>query len=293
MKPQPRPAAFVLAATDQGAMIVNRFDRHMLAPGQGIGVGYNLLETCAYDPDEVGVGVALLEMARIFRGGGVVAVDCGANLGVHTVQWARAMTGWGTVLAFEAQERVFYALAGNVALNNCFNARVRHAAVAAACGVIRVPQPDYCRDGSFGSLEVRPSAAAEFIGQPIDYAAGAEVPSLSLDSLQLPRLDLIKIDVEGMELEVLEGARACLARCHPLLIVEALKIDRGAPRLQAWLEAQGYCVFGMGANFVAVHQADPIRAQIRPGAPPPNTATAPAPPTAAGIQESPLEIGVA
>ncbi|HEY7837173.1 MAG TPA: hypothetical protein VIC54_01085, partial [Terriglobales bacterium] len=69
MKPQPRPAAFVLAATDQGTMIVNRFDRHMLAPGQGIGVGYNLLETCAYDPDEVGVGVALLEMARIFRGG--------------------------------------------------------------------------------------------------------------------------------------------------------------------------------------------------------------------------------
>lgn len=274
MNPQPRPAAFVLAATDQGSMIVNRFDRHMLDPLRGIGVSYNLLETCAYDAEEIGVGVALLEMARLLRGPGVVAIDCGANLGVHTVTWARAMTGWGTVEAFEAQERLFYALAGNVALNNCFNARVRHAAVARVCGSMPMPQPDYCRDGSFGSLELRPSPTAEFIGQPIDYAATAVVATISLDSLPLHRLDLIKIDVEGMEMEVLEGACACLRRFRPLLMIEAMKVDREVPRLQTWLEAEGYCVFGLGtANFVAVHASDPIRAHLRP-----NTQAAAAPP---------------
>src|SRR5260370_16749261 len=38
-----------------------------------------------------------------------------------TIEWAKRMTGWGSVLAIEAQERIYYALAGNIALNNCFN----------------------------------------------------------------------------------------------------------------------------------------------------------------------------
>ncbi|HUX65939.1 MAG TPA: FkbM family methyltransferase [Terriglobales bacterium] len=261
----PRKAAFVLAATDQGTLIVNRFDYRMLDEQAGIGVGFNLLDNSAYDPQEVGVALAMLDLAKIFRGPGVVAVDCGANIGVHTVEWARAMTGWGAVTAFEAQERVYYALAGNLALNNCFNASARHAAVGAACGTLRVPVPDYQRPGSFGSLELRPRPDNEFIGQAIDYspAATVEVPVVSLDSMPWPRLDFIKIDVEGMELEVLEGARQALARWRPMLIVEALKGDKA--RLQPWLEAQGYKVWAMGPNYVAVHATDPAAEQIRPG----------------------------
>lgn len=146
-----RKAAFVLAATDQGTLIVNRFDYRMLDEKSGIGVGFNLLDTGACDPQEVKVALAMLDLAKIFRGPGVAAVDCGANIGVHTVEWARAMTGWGSVTAFEAQERVYYALAGNLALNNCFNASARHAAVGLACGTLRVPVPDYLRPGSFAA----------------------------------------------------------------------------------------------------------------------------------------------
>ena len=43
---------------------------------------------------------------------------------------------------------------------------------------------------------------------------------MTLDSLDLSRLDLIKIDVEGMELEVLQGAKATLERFRPIIIVE-------------------------------------------------------------------------
>ncbi|MGH9417592.1 MAG: FkbM family methyltransferase [Terriglobales bacterium] len=262
MKPAQRKAAFVLAATDHGPLILNRFDYKPLGPDEGIGVGYNLLLNSSYDSQEVGVGLAMLDLARNFRGAGVVAVDCGANLGVMAVEWARAMTGWGRLLAFEAQERIFYALAGNLALNNCFNAEARHAAVGATCGTMRIPIPDYLRPGSFGSLELHPGPENEFIGQEIDYATTAEIACVTLDSLGLERLDLLKIDVERMELEVLEGARECIRRCRPMMIVESLKSDQ--TKLQAWLESAGYAVFAMGANFVAVHQTDPARPLIRP-----------------------------
>lgn len=265
MTHQPRKAAFVLAATDQGTLIVNRYDYHAVG-GATIGVGHHLLESGRCDADEVGVGTAMLDLAHIFRGDGVVAIDCGANIGVHAVEWARAMTGWGRLLAFEAQERLFYALAGNLALNNCFNAQARHAAVAATCGVMRVPVPDYRQPASFGSLEMRPRASHEFIGQTVDYsdAGTAEIACLSLDSLALPRVDLIKIDVEAMEMEVLTGARDTIARQRPLLIVESLKADPA--ELQGWLESAGYQVLGMGNNFVAVHRDDPIRPHMQPRA---------------------------
>jgi FkbM family methyltransferase len=55
-----------------------------------------------------------------------VAIDCGANIGTHTIEWAKKMTGWGAVIGIEAQERIFYALAGNIAINNCFNALQRY-----------------------------------------------------------------------------------------------------------------------------------------------------------------------
>jgi FkbM family methyltransferase len=67
-----------------------------------------------------------------------VAIDCGANIGVHTTQWARLMTGWGRVVAFEPQERIYYALAGNIAINNCFNVRAIHAAVPSTPGTMRL-----------------------------------------------------------------------------------------------------------------------------------------------------------
>jgi hypothetical protein len=41
---------------------------------------------------------------------GVVVIDCGANIGAHTIEWGKRMTGWGSVLAIEAQERIYYAL---------------------------------------------------------------------------------------------------------------------------------------------------------------------------------------
>jgi FkbM family methyltransferase len=264
MGQQKRPLAFVAAATDHGTMIVNRFDRAMVTPDQGYGVGYQLLENGRYDPDEVGLAVQMLDLRRRCYGDGVIAIDCGANVGVHSIEWAKHMTGWGIVVAVEAQERIFYALAGNIALNNCFNARAIHAAVASQPGTMKMPSPNYLTTGSFGSLELKKRTDTEFIGQPIDYSESkmVDVRAVSIDSLvHTMRVDLIKIDVEGMELEVLAGGTNCITSQRPILLVEAIKSDRG--QISAWLEARGYQVIETGLNILAVHKADKGLGEIR------------------------------
>jgi FkbM family methyltransferase len=261
-----RKLAFVLASSNHGTMIVNRFDYRM-QDGGGIGVGYQLLERGCFDPVEVELAVQLLEQRRRYHGDGAVAIDCGANIGVHTVEWATAMTGWGSVIAIEAQERIYYALAGNIAVNNAFNAIAMHAAVSSESGVMKIPEPDYLKASSFGSLELRKSDNNEFIGQPIDYSDGKLVPvqKLALDDMKLARLDLIKIDIEGMEMEALQGARETIERCRPILLIEQIKAGR--EQLRAWLVERGYEPIDAGINLLAVHKSDPTLQQLNQKSP--------------------------
>jgi FkbM family methyltransferase len=251
------PIAFILASTFHGTMIVNRFDYRPVEPGRIYGVGIQLLNNSTYQPDETALVTSLLSRRRRHFGDGVNVLDIGANIGAFTVAWARHMAGWGQVLAVEAQERIYYALAGNIAVNNCFNARAICAAVTSQCGAMRVPVPNYLVPGSFGSLELRRSEHNENIGQPVDYNEGqmVSVNAITVDSLDLPRLDLMKVDVERMELEVLEGAREAIEHYHPILVVENLKTDRAM--LRNVLDSYGYKYFVSGMNFVAIHPSDP------------------------------------
>ncbi len=257
-----RKLAFVLAASNHGTMILNRFDQRMFGPDRGIGVGYQVLETGTFDPLEVELALQLLDMRRRFHGDGVIGVDCGANIGVHSIEWATSMTGWGSVIAIEAQERIYYALAGNIAINNCFNAIAMHAAVSSESGVMKIPCPDYLTPSSFGSLELRPSASNEFIGQFIDYSDDKTVPvqKIALDNLGLARCDLIKLDVEGMEFEALEGARDTIERCRPVLLIEQIKAGRD--QLHAWLAERGYETADAGINLLAIHKSDETLGQL-------------------------------
>ena len=258
-----RKLAFVLAASNHGTMILNRFDYRMTGPAAGVGVGFQVLEAGAYDPVEVELALQLIEARRRFHGDGVVAIDCGANIGVHAVEWATAMTGWGSVVAIEAQERIYYALAGNIAINNCFNAIAMHAAVAAERGVMNIPVPDYFLPSSFGSLELKPRADTEFIGQPIDYSDGKTVAieKITIDALSLPRVDLIKLDIEGMEMEALAGAQVTIERSRPIVLVESIKAGREP--LRAHLAERGYKVADAGMNLLAIHKSDPVADELQ------------------------------
>lgn len=260
-----RPIAFVLASTNHGSMLVNRHDYRLTQDGGGYGVGYQLLNTSAFDPMEINFAVQLLMSRKQNFGDGVVAIDCGANIGVHTIEWAQAMHGWGEVIAFEAQERIYYALAGNIALNNCFNAKAIFAAVGASDGEILVPLPNYFSASSFGSLEIRKKSTTEFIGQEIDYTEEncVRTEMMSIDKLKLKRLDFIKIDIEGMEMEALLGGEKSINENKPILMIEKIKSDEG--ELHKFVEKFGYQIFPLGINLLAVHKDDPVSKQIKVG----------------------------
>ena len=76
------------------------------------------------------------------------------------------------------------------------------------------------------------------------------MPISTIDHLELADVHVIKIDAEGMELEVLAGAQQTIARCRPVLLVECLKVDR--ERLLAILKNADYRVYQVDINLLAI-----------------------------------------
>ncbi len=168
-----------------------------------------------------------LELLSLFVKPGAVVVDVGANIGTHAVALAQKAGPSGAVFAFEPQRVVHQVLCANFALNGLLSARALHAAVGATPGGLRVPDIDYAVTGNFG-------------GVPLGgWAEGETVPVLTLDGFDLARCDLLKIDVEGMELDVMRGAERTLARLSPVLYFEN-NGPHGAPEAVKFLQTLGY-----------------------------------------------------
>jgi FkbM family methyltransferase len=165
------------------------------------------------------------------------------------------------VISFEAQERIFYALAGNIIMNNCFNARAIWAAVGASAGEIGVPIPDYHQPSSYGSLEIVKTENTEFIGQKINYHNTQPTQLLSIDDMKLDRVDFIKIDIEGMEIQALHGASETIERAKPLMLIEHIKSN--ITDIDNFLSNFGYKSYPMGINIFAIHKSDPMADQIK------------------------------
>jgi len=258
-----KPITFVLVSTNQGMMIVHKNDyREFEQNGKNvrIGVGHQLLETGSYEEAEVDFTIGLLAARRRHYGDGMVVVDCGANIGILSIEWARFMTGWGRVISFEAQAKLFYAFGGNIVLNNCLNIDAFHAAVGNKVGTMAIPEPNYLLPSSYGSLDLEERANSENIGQKIDYSKTINVDLKTIDSLSLERLDFIKIDVEGMEEAVLEGSKVTIGALKPILFIEVLKSNPDV--IHKTLSSLGYEIFPMGMNSLAVHKEDPTLKDI-------------------------------
>ena len=235
-----------------------------------------------YNINDAFIGRALDKYGEISRGEiiflcqlirpGMTVVEVGANIGLLTVPFARLVAPGGKVIAFEPQRIVYQMLCGNLALNAITNAFARNSAIGCGLGSITVPPVDYTKPGNFGGVSLR------------GWKEGETVPMLTIDSLLLDRCDFMKIDVEGMELDVLQGSAQALERFRPRLYVENDRI-KNSPSLIRHLLALDYRLywhlpllynadnyFGDGedifprtvsVNIVAVPRSGPLSIDVR------------------------------
>lgn len=133
-----------------------------------------------------------------------ITVDCGANIGAHTVALARFA---GVVFAFEPFQYLYHILCGNLALNGLTNVQAFNYAAGAKRGRIMVPNLDFTQDDNYGGLELG------------SYQRGVSTGMVPLDEV-VAEVHFIKADVEGMEGDVLRGAERLIRECRPVLYVE-------------------------------------------------------------------------
>lgn len=131
--------------------------------------------------------------------------DAGANIGTVSIPLARMLPGL-SAFAFEPQLPIYRLLMKNIALNGLMSVEAFPWALGEADGLIHFPTPSLDASINFGA-----------VGRGSPEGDRTPVIIRKLDSLKLPRLDVIKIDVEGFDLEVVRGAAATIRSCSARL----------------------------------------------------------------------------
>ncbi len=191
------PNSLRLVMARHGVMLVNLHDQYM---GHGLSVygEYSQLE-CDF----------LLQWMPIQRD----AVEVGANIGCLSLPMAKALAVNGRrLMAIEPQPVIFQQLCANLSLNHVRNVAVIPKACAPKRSTLYFARQDYDQAGNFGALRLREHA----------LEGDENIEAVPLDEMLDGSWDvgLLKIDVEGMESAVLQGAGKTVERCRPVIYLE-------------------------------------------------------------------------
>jgi len=175
---------------------------------------------------------------------GMVMIDIGANMGLYTLFAASCVGHTGSVMAIEPSQREFERLQANVRLNRLSNVRCVKAAAynyegEADLRVASIQNAGHNTLGQFGYEGV--------ITERLERVRLERLDDL-VQQAKLPRVDVIKIDVEGAERFVLEGAHNTIEQFHPTFLMELS--DRmlqhqnsDSQQILVFFEEQGYSVY--------------------------------------------------
>jgi FkbM family methyltransferase len=199
-----------LLGRDMGTICRRRGIMWQLDLNEGIDLSIYLLG--AYEPRPLRSYTPLI-------GPGDVVLDIGANIGAHTLHFARLVGPTGQVHAFEPTDYAVAKLRRNLALNPELTLRVRveqcflgaeSGAQAPAAVPASWPVGTWQDDLHWGHLGRNKTLGNARVMKADDYCA----------AVGLSRLRLVKIDVDGHEYDVLRGLRNTLRRFHPYVLIE-------------------------------------------------------------------------
>jgi len=185
-----------------------------------------------------------LNILSTLLGLGDVAVDVGANIGIYTKHLSGFVGNKGKVICIEPFKDTFTQLLFNIKMLRLKNVQAFHVAASSVSGEAKLNIPLT----SLGLPNIYQASLLPQIPKDCQYAV-ANVKTITLDSLlnKFPVVNFIKIDVEGHEFDVLNGATEVLAKHKPTLLVEISGVSDGLSKEAEasinFLRDQGYRPF--------------------------------------------------
>ena len=202
-----------------------------------------------------------LDLASLILKEGDYAIDLGANIGYHTVSMANLVGNSGKIMSFEPQRITFQQLNCNIILNRLDNVYPMNCAVGESSSVIYMDYIDYYREsGGDFSLNIGNESVHH-------HKSGYPVPIVSLDSLNLPRVNFMKIDIQGCELLALKGASETIKKFSPTIFIEMedchlQKFGTNSIELKNFIKSLGYKIFRIDNDYpcdhICVHGNNPM-----------------------------------
>ena len=177
---------------------------------------------------------------------GKTIIDIGANNGNFAIDFSHLVGDTGKVHSFEPQRLVYYQLCGNIFMNGIDNVYCHNLAIGNYVDNVHIKTPDYFEKGevNFGDVRIHSSEAYSIRNE---IKGGEIVKQVPLDSFTFEDIVFIKIDVQGYESFVVDGAKETIAKHRPYLFVEFeehLLKEQGTSEaeLKSKIEALGYIV---------------------------------------------------
>lgn len=168
---------------------------------------------------------------------GSTAIDCGANIGLHSLAMLFSQPDLGRLIAFEPNPEICSVLTENVQPHA--KIEVVNKGVSDKAGTMLAPSIAEWENPAGAMLQNEKTWLGKLFSKPNPkvyreetyHNGGYKVEVVSLDSLGLRDVSFIKIDVEGHEMAVIDGAARMLEEQRPALIVEIWDLEE--PELRA------------------------------------------------------------
>jgi len=185
-----------------------------------------------------------------------VVLDIGANTGLYSLG-AGAKNSAAKIFAFEPLPRVANLTRKNAQLNPGFNIQVQQNAVCDECGVVTLHDPG-------GDQPASASLKSDFLDCDQETI---NVDAIRIDDFvtaqKLERVDLIKLDVEGVEEVALRGMQQTIKKFKPTLFIEVLDNRSDLITELKQLLELGYRVGDLRKNEIKKHTLDKTKGEDR------------------------------
>lgn len=189
-----------------------------------------------------------IELMTKYTVRGTTALDIGAHIGSLSLPLGRLVGYDGVVYAFEPQRKIYRELVKNLELNNIKNIIPLRFAVGSENAVIEM-------NSKINSVELWDGRIYECDGAVSVGTGGDKVELRTIDSFNFSNVSMMKIDVEGYELQVLQGAQSTIRTWHPTIILE---ITKNQNEVKAFFKQNGYSLKSADTrwmpNFIAIYR---------------------------------------